>query len=480
MAENSISIVQNGHQSISTDLRQFELALLSFMETHGLPSESILVSIRDRQTVFQNIGGVLERIGPEQRLTSAYLSKFVAAVASGLFDAALNYLWDETIFELRKRVSHYDLAYFFDVAVGNNPDKRKKLNSEEDLQKIDDSELIRGASEIGLISDLGYRHLDYIRYMRNWASAAHPNQNQITGLQLISMLETCIIEVIKLPLSNVVVEIKQLLANIKTNKITNDEATQIATFFTGLTQERANTLASGFFGIYTQVDTAPQTRQNVQLLIPRLWVMVDENTRQQFGIRYARFVAANDQDRQKFARQFLDVVSGISYLPQGILVAEIETAIDNLLTAHRSSNNFYNEPTFAKQLQRLIGDTGNVPLQINRKYVHGLVEVFLTNGNGKAWNAEPAYVEMLEQFSATQATIAVLTFTDQSIASRLQFPLCQNQFKQLLVMMQSRITIPVVQELITDIESFTGPLDKMKDDIRFKRKVETIKKIVSG
>lgn len=47
--------------------------------------------------------------------------------------------------------------------------------------KLDDSELIQGADKIGLISDLGFRHLDYVKYMRNRASAAHPNQNQITG-----------------------------------------------------------------------------------------------------------------------------------------------------------------------------------------------------------------------------------------------------------------------------------------------------------
>ena len=70
-----------------------------------------------------------------------YLSKFLAAVTAGLFDAALNYLWDETILQLRYRVAQYDIQYFFDVAV-SSPERRKKLNDVEDLVKIDDSELI--------------------------------------------------------------------------------------------------------------------------------------------------------------------------------------------------------------------------------------------------------------------------------------------------------------------------------------------------
>lgn len=58
----------------------------------------------------------------------------------------------------------YDIEYFYDVAVTS--DKRKRLSGVEDLVKLDDSELVKGAKEIDMISDIGYRHLDYIKYMR--------------------------------------------------------------------------------------------------------------------------------------------------------------------------------------------------------------------------------------------------------------------------------------------------------------------------
>jgi hypothetical protein len=257
--------------SYASQITQFEDGLLEFIAQHGLPINQVLVPVSERLKIFRNVEEVVEKIDAEQKQRSIYISKFIAASAAGLFDAALNYMWDETIYELRRRVARYDLAYFYDAAVGSSSEKRKKLNSEEDLVKIDDSELIQGSHEIGLISDLGFKHLDYVRYMRNWASAAHPNQNQITGLQLIGMLETCVIEVITLPLSNVVVGIKKLLANIKANKIDEIEAKQISSFFADLPKEKVHTLAEGFFGIYTQTDTTSQTRQNVRLLIPDLW-----------------------------------------------------------------------------------------------------------------------------------------------------------------------------------------------------------------
>ena len=80
---------------------------------------------------------------------------------------------------------------------------------------MDDVDLLRAAREIGLLTDVGYRHLDHIRYMRNYASAAHPNDVELTGLQLAEWLESCIREVISRPYDPVTAEIGRLLKNIK-------------------------------------------------------------------------------------------------------------------------------------------------------------------------------------------------------------------------------------------------------------------------
>src|SRR5690606_28120418 len=214
--------------SYDVQLRDFEGGLVTFLEQHNLPSEGIFVGVPERINVFKNLEGVIEQIAPQEKQQSLYLSKFIAGVASGLFDAALNYLWDETILQIRKRVVQYDLEYFYDNAVSG--EKRKRLKDENDLTKIDDYDLIRGAKEIGLISELGFKHLEYINYMRNWASAAHPNQNEITGLQLVSWLETCVKEVISLPISNITIQIKQLLAGVKSTTISEKEAQEISVF----------------------------------------------------------------------------------------------------------------------------------------------------------------------------------------------------------------------------------------------------------
>lgn len=451
-------------------VRQFEASIAVVLNDLGLPSEGIFVPTEQRGRVFANIRPITESIEFGQRGQSIYFSKFLAAVASGLFDAALNYLWDETVIELRKRVARYDLSYFYDNILGAS-DRRKDFNSEEDLQKIDDSQLIQGARAIDLISEIGFRKLDNIRYMRNWASAAHPNHNQISGFELIAYAEACVDQVISLPLSDVVIEIQRILASIRTTQISASDARETAVFFLELSKAQVSKLAQGLFGIYTRSDSTTQAKQNVLTILPYLWERVEEPVRIQFGVKYGNFVANNDQAGKQLARQFLATVQGESYIPDGLRAAEVVSAVEELLLAHRNYGNFYSEPPLARALSRLVGEHGSVPPQANDTYVLGLVEVFLTNGHGEAWNADTIYRELLQQLNPEQALFAILSFRDETISSRLQIQRCRSRFEELLNMMRINNALPSVGELVDYILEYEGPMDKMKDDDRFMKRL---------
>ena len=347
----SKGIVIVNTRKVSVNLTSYDEKMLKWLAFLGLPQSDILVSVEERYKVFKNVEDVLNSVDTEKLKHATYISKFLAAVSAGLFDAALNYLWNETINQLRMRISQYDVQYFYDIAVSSN-DKRNKLTTEADLNKIDDSELIQGAKKIGLISDVGYRLLDNIKFMRNWASAAHPNQVQLTGLQLIDWLETCLKEVINLPMSNITIEIKKLLQNIKNNVLSELESRTICQFFSELTADKARDLCNGFFGMYCRSDTSNDTKRNIKLLLPDLWHLMDEDIKWNFGIKYSQFQINNDQLKARMAREFLQIVDGETYLPESIKVVELENELENLHMAHKTMNNFYTEPTYAKQIKR--------------------------------------------------------------------------------------------------------------------------------
>ena len=144
------------------------------------------------------------------------------------------------------------------------------------------------------------------------------------------------------------------------------------------------------------------------------------------------------------------------------------------MVAHNSFNNFYNEPSFAKQLRSVVGNHGSVPPQMNFQYVKVIVSVFLTNGSGVAWEADPIYIELIKNFDAKQSFIALTSFMDESsIRSKLQFSLCQKKFIEMLGYLKSNITSEGVLNLLVEIRDKVESLhnisknDKLSEKIRF-------------
>ena len=442
-------------------LEEFETSLLTALDAVGLPSEGVLVDIEERFRVFENYPNILKLLTARQLGQSMYLSKLLAAVGAGLFDAALNYLWDETIAELRRRVALYDLAYFFDIAV-TSPDRRKGLHTKEDLHKIPDQDLIRAARELGLISDIGYQQLDLIRYMRNYASAAHPNQNEIQAYQLMGWIETCIKEVITLPENQLVADTKQLLHNVRRGTINSANAVSTASFFDELPQESADNIASGLFGIYIDRTSDEHARDGVRLLMPAIWDHISEDKRRDLGLTCGKYVANGDTEKSDLSRELLEVVNGAAYLPTEIRTTDIASAIDELLVAHRGYNNFHTESGPARRLNTLSSEP--VPKAIRRTYVRAIVEVFLTNGNGIAWAADNHYSEMISRFGPREARIALESLFEAEIASKLQFVSTQEKYEELLDALEPKMTKPRTRDLFEAIRSFTsGPSNVAKD-----------------
>lgn len=469
--ETSLALPNNPKEMVNI-IEQSDNMYLSVLNHLGLPTEGVLSTIKERKAAIRNLPDVIDEM---QNLDDAYyLSKFLVAVSTGLFDAALNYLWDETIKQLRIRILVGDLKYFYDVVVPDS--KRRDFSAPEDLVNLDDATLMEGALKIGLIGQIGYKHLDYIRYMRNWASAAHPNQAELAGLNLVSWLETCIREVIATPLSNIQIRINQLLGNIKSQALIPSEVETMAAFFTELSTEKCNALAKGLFGIYIDPESSQQTIANINLIAPLLWGFISEDVRSDFGTRCAMFMANGEKHAKETSMRFLELVGALSYLPDAVKAPQIKNAIDQLLEAHYANNNFYNEPSLARQLSNIIGKHGSVPPQLNYAYIKALVTVFLTNGNGEAWNADPIYVELIKNLDAKQTYLALTSFRENSIKSKLQFSLCKRKFEAMIDLLEPNITSEGVRSLLNELRKDINRLSTLLPSDRLIQKIQLFDK----
>ncbi len=453
----------------------FSAGLNEYLRTLGLPTGDVLVNPGERMRVIANLPAITSTLSAEHRNQAYYISKFVAACGAGLFDAALNFLWNETISNLREKVAQFDLEYFLDSTVTDSA-RRAALKSPDDLPKLDDWELIRGCMETGILTDVGFKHLDYIRNMRNYASAAHPNQNQMTGFQLVAWLETCIREVLSKEPQGGVVEVRKLLRSLRNESLQEAHVEPIATSLQRLPDELARSLLRAAFGMFTDPSAPATVRNNILLVAPAMWGTAPDDSRHEVGLKHEAFSVNGEAARRSLAHQFLEAVEGLSYLPSSALAVEIGTAVENLSAAHNGYNNFYNEPPHARALARLVPATGRIPQAVERDYVKVLLMCRLGNGYGVSEAARPVYDELIQRWSERHVLQYLqLLAQDPEIASRLQFDLCRLNLKELATDLRMRVANKLVQRAIDVIAGATpeemGQLGRVR---RFRQAVKDL------
>jgi len=431
MAEKKKMAIQRSKENdIDKSLIEYENGLVQYLVFLGLPEENVLVPISERKIAIMNLPHAIEQLEETARNESTYLSKFVAAIGVGLFDAALNFIWDETIKNLRLKVAKFDLDYFYSSTI-TDADRRKKFSNENDLVKLDDWELIRGCLLTGLLTEIGYKHLDYIRDMRNWASAAHPNQIQLTGLQLVTWLQTCIKEVIaKEPISSAI-EIKRLLHNIRTQTITHEDVSHVQEHMALMPIDIAISFLRTIFGMYTDDKVAVNVKANIKLVAKQAWDISPHDIRFELGIKYRTFAANAEVKRKDSAREFLEYVDGLSFLPPDTFQLEMNQAIQNLYNAHIGFNNFHNESPHARILFKYVPSTGLIPKELRVFYVKTVTMCTIGNGYGVSNSAYEYYSKMINLFQDAELIHFCYLPKLREFASRLQLNDCGIRFKNL-------------------------------------------------
>lgn len=438
--------------AVTNGVDNFNTSLTLYLNQLNLPAKGVLVNNEQRYTVIDNFPKVIYGIAPDKRNNSLYLSKFIAACGAGLFDAALNFLWNETVVNLRWKASLNDIDYFYDSIVTDTR-RRDKLKTVDDLVNIEEWELVKGCHLTGLLSDIGFKHLDYIRDMRNWASAAHPNQSQLTGFMLVSWLETCINEVIAKEPEPSALQVKRVLANIRNASLDAEDLAHIKSAMENLPQDVIDSFLRTIFGMYTNDNAAVQIKNNIKGIAQKCWDLSSETTKFSCGIRYQSFAANGERVRKDSANEFLTTVGGLPYLPSDSLAVEISIRVTNLYQAHFGWNNFHNEPAHASSLAAYISSAGNVPDSVRYEYVKTIVLCFLGNSYGVSNMALSYYQEMLGKFGEAEIKEFCKIIYDKDVISRLNLSRCAAGYKELASYYTPRTTNQITTQALNIISS---------------------------
>jgi len=114
-------------------------------EALGIPHE-VLASPEEIYYAWKNLPRELAAIPPNLR--NELIARMCIAISTGLFDSAINYIWNATILHLRQRVRDFGLPVVAQIL--------QKRFEEKDLIELQDSELLDLCLKLNLITEDGY------------------------------------------------------------------------------------------------------------------------------------------------------------------------------------------------------------------------------------------------------------------------------------------------------------------------------------
>jgi hypothetical protein len=259
--------------------------------------------------------------------------------------------------------------------------------------------------------------------MRNHASAAHPNENDLDGYEMVSWLSTCLTHAIAAEPDQSVISIKMLLVNIRSEVIPATDFPPIGADLAKLSQERVDDLVWTIFGLYVDPRQTPVTKDNIRSLVPYVWPNSSENRRYEIGSRFGVYRNNADIARKDAAQEFLQAVGGLKYRDEDSLAGELIEKLGLLKSVHYSLINFYNEYPHARALEQSLPRTGVIPRAARSLWVKVISICYVGNGSGYKERVDegalPYYRKYVDSFSEDEIAEFLRLFNDVEFTSAL-------------------------------------------------------------
>lgn len=443
----------------------------TYLKELGLPSENVIAPISDRSIVINSLPQVLTPLPSNQIGNSLYLSRFAAAASIGLFDAALNYIWDEVIKKLREKAVLYGLDEFYDIAV--SPKKRNDYHSEEQLRFIRDKTLLDTFKQLEWMNEILYKNLVHILDMRNLIAASHPNEYQIRSYQLLSWLDTCVKDVLCSEPSSSAIEINKLLANLKSQEdlIDNLYLESLKSNLSGYPSTVINNLLNSLLGIYTRSLDSNVKKKNILKIAKEVWPRASDQVKYEIGNKLAQYRSVLDTKKAGLVDEFLDGVSGLNYVPKTEKSLRISNLCDDLKEASEGYNNFYNEPSIIQEIMKYLGEGIDIPEDQEEK----LLKIVLSCRIGREVNychgvspsGKISYNEILSSLTQKQ-TLTCISILKDILPSCLSGGIKEENGRQILQILLESQANERVKEVLSYMVSFKN-LTLVFKDAQFNR-----------
>lgn len=404
--------------STSTLLEQLTQAL-------GAP-RSILASDEEIAHAWANLPRELSRIPPDR--INELLARMCVAVATGLFDSAINYAWNTAVLELRRRVREFGLHVI--------PQIIGRAFDEKALIELKDAELLDLCVSLNLITEDGFFFLSQCREVRNNFSAAHPPMGALDDREFILFLSRCVKYALAATSNPKGIDVHVFLATVKGGRFSESQK-QVWIDRIAETHDAQQEMVFGtLHGIYCDPASAEEARLNALDIMRGFAQELSPKVRAILVDRHNDYLARGEMQRHIASRRFLESLGLLGVLSDPERHAIISNACKKLLSVHHALDNFYNEPPFAERLLE-ISLQGPIPESIQSEYVEAVVTCAVGNPYGYSWEAAPHYEKMIKSFTPKEIRAMLMSPQGNSmVASRIRtYSGCQKRFKCLVTLL---------------------------------------------
>lgn len=389
----------------------------------GVPRD-ILASAGEIETAWNNLPGVLKKIPPTLRTEG--MARMCVAVAAGLFDSAINYIWNSSIIELREKVKRFGLNVVEQITGKSNFDDAALLD-------LKDAELLSLSLKLNLITEDGYFFLDHCREIRNNFSAAHPVVGKIDDHEFISFANRCAKYALGNENNPVGVDIATFMVAIKSGKFSVEQKDQWVQRIGKTHEAQQNLLFGSLHGIYSDPSSNEEARVNSLSIAAEFAPHFTPKAKSDLINRHHDYIAKGDDKRHKASQQFFEKLGMLALLGEHEVHSLLSNASKRLMSVHLAFDNFYNEPPFAERLLQL-SQQAAIPDTVKEELVTAVVTCGIGNPYGVSNAAVAYYQKMVKGFSPSEVEIMLSLPGTKTIAGeRLKnYVTCRNRFKNLV------------------------------------------------
>lgn len=392
----------------------------NILDSFGLPRE-IIASNEEIESAWAELPREIARIPLELR--DGLIARMCVATSVGLFDGAINYIWNAVILNLRARANNFGLGYISQVL--------NKKFEEDDLNDLMDSQLLDLCHKLELLSEEGFFFLDQCRDIRNSFSCAHPSIAQIDDRELINFISRCCKHGISADYTLQGIQIADFIDTVKKSKLSQDAIEAWAEKLKNTFPAQRALLIPMLHGIYCDPSSKEHARTNALAICQETIDLFDSKIESAFLDQHNKYISKDDDDRTTASRLFFRRLSLVSLLPNAEKHSIVRNACSSLFRVHQGIDNFYNEPPFAKNLHEIVKETA-IPDSVKEELVQTVATCYVGNPYGVSRAAISYYQDIIENFSPKEIEILFnIPSTKSIVANRISsYGRCKTRYLQ--------------------------------------------------